>query len=595
MIHPTSSKSGRILFAPVISFCHYLGNHHPELLLKTRYFLTFRKKLNLSAPQDLNEKILWAKLYADTTQWSILADKYTVRKYVEEKGLAECLVRLYGAWDDITDFDFDQLPENFILKANNGDGKGTNKAVEGKSHLSPTQKQELLATMDEWLHRKNIGLLHAEPHYKRIHPMVIAEELLPTPEGGSSLTDYKIWCFNGKAHYIMTCSERASNGSSAHLMLYDREWNACPQHMVSSAHYPQGEILPKPENLARMIEVAETLSEGFPEIRVDLYNPHPESKEGAVYFGELTFTSLGGLMDYFTPTFLKMAGSLFDIKDYPKTASHDLVSIIMPTHNDGKYLAGSIGSILNQTHSELELLITDDASTDSASLAILHEMEQADARVKVTYLKENQGAGFARNEAIGRAKGRYIAFCDADDRWTTDKLEEQIYFMQREGCAVSCASYLICDTNYQPVGINIPPRIITPSMMRRDNKIGCLTALYDVEKTGRKFYMPTIRKRQDWAMFIEMTRETGGARAYTDKPLALYCRRNGSVSSKKTALIPYNIVIYRKVLHYSKLRSILYFFLLFLPTYGIKKMKRKCDWMQYKRHNYVNIIKEQTK
>lgn len=183
MIHPTSSKSGRILFAPVISFCHYLGNHHPELLLKTRYFLTFRKKLNLSAPQDLNEKILWAKLYADTTQWSILADKYTVRKYVEEKGLAECLVRLYGAWDDITDFDFDQLPENFILKANNGDGKGTNKAVEGKSHLSPTQKQELLATMDEWLHRKNIGLLHAEPHYKRIHPMVIAEELLPTPEG----------------------------------------------------------------------------------------------------------------------------------------------------------------------------------------------------------------------------------------------------------------------------------------------------------------------------------------------------------------------------------------------------------------------------
>ena len=67
MIHPASTRKGRILFAPVIAFCHFLGRHYPELLLKMRYLLTFKKKLNLRDPQNLNEKIIWAKLYSDTT------------------------------------------------------------------------------------------------------------------------------------------------------------------------------------------------------------------------------------------------------------------------------------------------------------------------------------------------------------------------------------------------------------------------------------------------------------------------------------------------------------------------------------------------
>ena len=161
MIHPASTRKGRILFAPVIAFCHFLGKHYPELLLKMRYLLTFKKKLNLRDPQNLNEKIIWEKLYSDTTQWTKLADKYKVRDYVEQKGLSDSLVKIYGAWDDASNFNIHQLPENFILKANNGDGKGTNLAVRGKSILSATQQAAIVKTIDEWLHRKNIGLLHA--------------------------------------------------------------------------------------------------------------------------------------------------------------------------------------------------------------------------------------------------------------------------------------------------------------------------------------------------------------------------------------------------------------------------------------------------
>ena len=318
MIHPASTRKGRILFAPVIAFCHFLGKHYPELLLKMRYFLTFKKKLNLQDPQDLNEKIIWAKLFSDTTQWTKLADKYKVRVYVEEKGFGDCLVKLYGAWGNVKDFDFDSLPENFILKANNGDGKGTNMPVKGKSKLSAARKEAIEKTINDWLHRKNIGLLHAEPQYKGIHPMVIAEELLPIPEGESSLIDYKLWCFNGKVHYIMTCSDRSSNGANIHLMLYDREWNPCPQYTIFSSRYSKGKALPKPKNLEKMIEITETLAQGFPEVRVDLYNIDPTDENGKIYFGELTVTSLGGFMNYFTPEFLKKAGSLFSIKDFKK-------------------------------------------------------------------------------------------------------------------------------------------------------------------------------------------------------------------------------------------------------------------------------------
>ena len=145
-----------------------------------------------------------------------------------------------------------------------------------------------------------------------------------------------------------------------------------------------------------------------------------------------------------------------------------LVSVIMPTYNAGKYLADSISSILDQTYLDLELLITDDGSTDPVTLDILHKIEEKDSRVDVLYLDHNHGAGYARNKSIERAKGRYIAFCDSDDRWTPDKLEKQIAFMNQKQCALSCASYIIFNFDEQKsVGINIAPPKITFSMMKR--------------------------------------------------------------------------------------------------------------------------------
>ena len=262
-------------------------------------------------------------------------------------------------------------------------------------------------------------------------------------------------------------------------------------------------------------------------------------------------------------------------------SSSEMVSVIMPSYNAGKYLPRSIDSILNQSYSNLELLITDDNSDDPETLAVLKRYAEKDSRVRVYYKKENKGPGHARNNSIKNARGRYIAFCDSDDRWVPDKLERQVAFMQQKKCALSYSSYILCDANNNEEGIFIAPERITFSMLKRDNKIGFLTAMYDIEALGGKIYMPTFRKRQDWALFIIILRQCGEAYGIT-APLAYYCQHKNSVSSGKLSLIKYNVRVYRDVLGYSYPASLLYFFTLFAPTYALKVAKKGFDSLRFK-------------
>lgn len=260
--------------------------------------------------------------------------------------------------------------------------------------------------------------------------------------------------------------------------------------------------------------------------------------------------------------------------------SRPLVSVIMPTFNAGKFLADSIESILGQTYQELELLITDDGSSDPLTLQILKEYSQKDQRVKVKYLQGNCGPAHARNQSIQRAQGRYIAFCDSDDRWMPDKLERQICYMAEKNCALCYSSYVVCNDKNKETGITIAPERISFNMLKRDNKIGCLTAIYDTEKLGKKYYMPQLRKRHDWGLFLAILRDCHMAYGITE-PLAWYRHRSHSVSSNKLSLITYNIQIYETVLNFPRWKAILYFFFIFLPTYNIKVMKRKRDSKKY--------------
>ena len=276
----------------------------PVTTVKLRYFLRFKRFPNLKNPQDLNDKILYLKLFSDTSQWTQMADKYRVRDYVKSCGLESILIPIYGAWEQVEDIPFDDLPQQFILKANNGDGKGTNVKVD-KAKMKAADWQSLRKRLQKWLDTKHIGALSGEPQYRDIKPMILAEELLPCGEGETSLIDYKLWCFNGEPYSFFICFNRQADGFHVTADCYDLEWNRHPENIKASPHIIVAtKAMPRPSCLDEMIQAARILSKPFPEVRVDLY-----AVGGKTYFGELTFTSLGGMMDYYTPEYLREMGA----------------------------------------------------------------------------------------------------------------------------------------------------------------------------------------------------------------------------------------------------------------------------------------------
>ena len=264
-----------------------------------------------------------------------------------------------------------------------------------------------------------------------------------------------------------------------------------------------------------------------------------------------------------------------------KDMQKELVSVIMPTFNCSKHLTASIDSILNQTYHDVELLITDDNSTDEETLSILRRYNEQEERVDVLFLDTNKGPGYSRDKSIERAKDRYIAFCDSDDRWFPNKLERQIAFMTENNCPLSYTSYIMQDDENKDKGITIAPKKVSFSMLKRDNKIGCSTAIYDIQLLGKKYFMPFIRKRQDWGLFLTILRDCKTEACGIQEPLTYYRLRPHSVSSSKFGLVKYNLRIYREVLGFSRFKSYAYFFFLFLPTYFTKILKKKIDSFFY--------------
>lgn len=249
---------------------------------------------------------------------------------------------------------------------------------------------------------------------------------------------------------------------------------------------------------------------------------------------------------------------------------NEKVSVIMPSYNTGKMICESIDSVLSQTYRNLELLISDDHSSDAETIDILKTYAQKDERVKVFFLDTNKGAGVARNHAIHHATGRFIAFCDSDDRWLPEKLEKQLAFMKEMDCCLCFSSYYTCTYEGDINGKVIAPKNLTLSQEKKDNKIGCLTAIYDTNKHG-KFYMPTLRKRQDWGLFLTILKQCHKAYAVQD-PLAIYRNVPGSISSNKLNLIKYNVKVYQTIFGYSCMRAYLYLTIFFFPTYFKKKL-----------------------
>ena len=248
-------------------------------------------------PRDINEKIQWLLGSRYSRQWSRYADKIAVRDYVSACGYPELLVPLLGSWKRASDIPWDELPQKFVLKCNHDSG-----STVLADKASPDFDRSAVGSFLGRRLRRRFGYVNGEFFYDRIPPRILAEALLPLPEGSESIPDYKVWCFDGRPYCIWACVNRKAG--SVEVRTYGIDWTPLPDADLSTEHYHTLALpLPPPQHLKEMLEAAARLSAGFPEVRVDFYEAG-----GRLYFGEMTFSAYGGKMDFHTPGFLLELG-----------------------------------------------------------------------------------------------------------------------------------------------------------------------------------------------------------------------------------------------------------------------------------------------
>lgn len=262
-----------------------LGNHQlinwmpDKLFISLAYQARMGKKLDWSNLKTFNEKQQWIKLYDRNALYTQLVDKYAVREYVRSKIGEAYLIPNYGVWDSFDEINFSKLPNEFVVKCTH-DGGSVFICTDKSSFDYDTCRNKINKAL-----KRNFYWHSREWPYKNVKPRIIAEELL-IDSNGNSISDYKLQCFNGKFDNVFVCTGRFSN-EGVRYYYFDKDWNLLPysKHECSISELEKL----KPKHLEEMIILAEKLSAGIPEVRVDFYEVN-----GQIYFGELTFFSSGG-------------------------------------------------------------------------------------------------------------------------------------------------------------------------------------------------------------------------------------------------------------------------------------------------------------
>lgn len=220
-----------------------------------------------------------------------------------------------------------------------------------------------------------------------------------------------------------------------------------------------------------------------------------------------------------------------------------LISVITPAYNADRFLAEHLASVQGQTFTNFEHVIVDDGSTDSTR-SILAAQAAADPRLHVIH-QPNMGAHAARNAALAAARGRYVAFLDADDLWLPTKLEKQLAFMQEGGYAFSYHWYRTIDVagNLLSDGpIWMPPMVDHAGYLRYNGTIGNLTVMLDRQQLG-DFEMPRMGA-EDFALFLQLLRRYPAHGLFED--LALHRVVPGSLSANKVTTMRWIWDVYRQ-------------------------------------------------
>lgn len=251
----------------------------PKRRASRLFYDRFGEKLNWVNPQNYTAKGRWIQFNTDTSMWSMLADKYNVRQHLENLGLSSYLVKCYGSWTGVDEIDFTKLPQSFVIKTNHGSGEVV--VVKDKSRINIDEIKDVI---NHYLHTP-YGVMSAEPHYLKIKPMVLVEQLLEnTSSQSSSMIDYKIFCVYGKPIIIDVCYDRDSQAHHLSETWYTPDW----RNLGSFLPYNQMKDIQRPNSLLKMYDICKVIASNLPLVRIDFYDV-----SGKPYIGEVTMTPSG--------------------------------------------------------------------------------------------------------------------------------------------------------------------------------------------------------------------------------------------------------------------------------------------------------------
>lgn len=246
-----------------------------ETYLKIAYYARMHKKLDLNNPETFNEKLQWLKIYDRKPIYTTMVDKYAVKEYVSNLIGDEYIISTLGVWERFDDINFDTLPNSFVLKCTHDSGGLIICSDKSKLNIKAARKK-----INRSL-KKNFYWQGREWPYKDVKPRILAEEYM-VDESGYELKDYKLFCFDGFAKAMFIASDRQLPDEETKFDFYDMNF----KHLPFTNGHPNSNIeIKRPASFEKMKRLAEKLSEGIPQVRVDFYDIN-----GQVYFGELTLS-----------------------------------------------------------------------------------------------------------------------------------------------------------------------------------------------------------------------------------------------------------------------------------------------------------------
>lgn len=271
-----------------------------EQKVRLRYWLKFHKRLNLENPLGFSEKLQWLKLNNRRPEYHKWVDKYEVKSYVASVIGEQYIIPTLGVWSAFDEIDWDSLPDKFVLKTTHGCG-GTGVVL--CRNKSMFDKDKARKQIEHSLSRDYYEQ-SAEWPYKGLQKRIIAEELIG--EGTDPIRDYKFFCFNGEVKCFKVDFDRkirhTANYFNPQGELLPFGETECPPD------FSRGEVVNKRKD--EMIQLAETLSQGQPFLRIDFYE-----ENGRVYFGEITFYPAAGLSSWTSPETDSLLGSWIQLRN----------------------------------------------------------------------------------------------------------------------------------------------------------------------------------------------------------------------------------------------------------------------------------------